>query len=190
MATSVESRFAQRLHRLREVRAWSLDELARRSGVSRATISKVERQQSKPTATLCARPAEALGATPTSPMGDHARPGHAAARRDAQRRWTDSQTWYQRRMASPPGALSDVEVVAIDLPAGAEVHFDAVQSDTRGERIRLLQGSLVIDVDGSRVDLAPGDCARVAVEMAHGYRNPGAVKAHDLVIGRSTRAGA
>ncbi|MYM89949.1 helix-turn-helix domain-containing protein, partial [Rugamonas sp. FT82W] len=43
MRNDIESRLAQRLAALREERALSLDELAAASGISRATLSRLER---------------------------------------------------------------------------------------------------------------------------------------------------
>ena len=43
---------AKRVHIEREARGWSLADLAKRSGVSRAMISKVERGEASPTAAL------------------------------------------------------------------------------------------------------------------------------------------
>jgi transcriptional regulator with XRE-family HTH domain len=39
---ATDRRLAERLRALRGERGWSLDELARRSGVSRATLSRLE----------------------------------------------------------------------------------------------------------------------------------------------------
>src|SRR5256885_9308575 len=54
---------AQRLRRERQHRGWSLDELARRAGVSKAMLSKLERCEASPTATLLGRISGALGMT-------------------------------------------------------------------------------------------------------------------------------
>jgi transcriptional regulator with XRE-family HTH domain len=48
MTTTYEDRIAQRLKDRRQALRLLLEELAQRSGVSRAMISKVERRQSSP----------------------------------------------------------------------------------------------------------------------------------------------
>src|SRR5258708_32163618 len=50
--TSIDRLIAQRLKGLRAERGWSLDELARRSNVSRATLSRLENAEVSPTATV------------------------------------------------------------------------------------------------------------------------------------------
>ena len=49
------ARLAQRLRELRHERGWSLDELAARSGVSRATLSRLENNEVSPTAAVLGR---------------------------------------------------------------------------------------------------------------------------------------
>ncbi|MBV9456432.1 MAG: helix-turn-helix transcriptional regulator, partial [Bradyrhizobium sp.] len=58
MATIVDElgqRLAQRIRLERDSRGWSLAELAERSGVSKATISKIERAEVSPTAVVLVR---------------------------------------------------------------------------------------------------------------------------------------
>ena len=54
---------AARLRAEREERGWSIAEMAERSAVSRAMISKVERAEASPTAARLGRLASALGLT-------------------------------------------------------------------------------------------------------------------------------
>lgn len=51
---------ARRIRLEREARNWSLADLAERSGVSKATISKIERDEMSPTATILLRLASAF----------------------------------------------------------------------------------------------------------------------------------
>ncbi len=52
---------AERIRLEREDRGWSLSELAERSGVSKAMISKIERCEASPTATVLGRLSGAFG---------------------------------------------------------------------------------------------------------------------------------
>ncbi|HZZ90367.1 MAG TPA: helix-turn-helix transcriptional regulator, partial [Caulobacteraceae bacterium] len=58
-----EVRLADRLKLERETRGWSLADLAERSGVSRAAISKIERGEASPTAGVLVRLADAFDLT-------------------------------------------------------------------------------------------------------------------------------
>src|SRR5689334_8041109 len=56
-------KLADRLRRERDIRGWSLADLAERSGVARATISKIERAEASPTAAILVRLSAAFGLT-------------------------------------------------------------------------------------------------------------------------------
>ena len=57
------TRLAHRLRLERDSRGWSLAELAEQSGVSKATISKIERAEVSPTAVILVRLAAAFNLT-------------------------------------------------------------------------------------------------------------------------------
>ena len=54
-ASDTDDRLAARLAELRVQRGWSLDELAMATGISRASLSRIERAETSPTAALLNR---------------------------------------------------------------------------------------------------------------------------------------
>jgi transcriptional regulator with XRE-family HTH domain len=190
----VKERIAHRLKEERLARGWSLDELAARSQVSRAMISKIERGASTPTAVLLARLAEAFG-LPMSALMHGAQPrngsgpGSAVTRLDEQAQWTDPASGYVRRVVSPAAREGDVEIVAIDLPIGARVRFDAARTIHIDGRIVLLAGKLQLSHGGQTWQLQPGDSARIAIHLEHELHNPGGEPARYLVVTRAQRTG-
>jgi len=182
----IEERIAQRLKELRAARGWSLEDLAGHSGVSRAMISRIERHESSPTAGLLAKLSDALGTTLSALMTDAQAPRHAVNRRDAQLLWRDPETGYLRRLVSPPGADTDIEVVAIDLPPGARVPYAPVRGIGYDQQVLVLQGELHLQIGEHALDLGPGDCARMALDAGHAFENRGRTTAHYLVIARKT----
>ena len=62
-SSTLDSQISARLRKLRAERNWSLDELARRSGVSRATLSRLENAEVSPTASVLGRLCAAYGLT-------------------------------------------------------------------------------------------------------------------------------
>lgn len=183
----IESVIARRLKEHRTARAWSLDDLAQRSGVSRAMISRIEREDSSPTAGLLSRLCDALGITLSSLMTDAQAPRHAVSRRDQQMQWQDPATGYVRRLVSPPGGDGDTDIVAIDLPAGAHARYDA-HAGHYEQQVLVLQGRLQIEVGNEQILLEPGDCARMALDEPHGFLNPTETTAHYLVVVRKSAA--
>jgi transcriptional regulator with XRE-family HTH domain len=183
----VALRIAEAVRAQRRRRGWSLDELAARSGVSRAMISKIERKASTPTAVLLARLADALGVSLNALMFDpDTTANHASTTSTVndQALWRDPASGYTRRMVSAARGTGDVEIVAIELPAGARVRFEASASHRIDGRVLLLQGRLQITLAAEVLTLEPGDCARVALHAAHELHNPGNDDARYLVVTR------
>lgn len=179
-----ESLIPRRVREERLQRRWTLDQLAERSGVSRAMISKIERGESSPTAALLARLGGAMGVSLSALMSPARAPGPALRRVGDQPVWVDPETGYVRRLVSPPGGDGDVEVVAIELPAGRRVAFVPSGSVRSDEQVLLLEGALTLDSGGERLDLRPGDCARLDAGRAHAFINDGAAVARYLVVKR------
>lgn len=64
--TKLGTTLAENVRRLREARGLSLNQLAERSGVAKATLSKVERENTNPTLDTITAIGEALGVDPIS----------------------------------------------------------------------------------------------------------------------------
>jgi transcriptional regulator with XRE-family HTH domain len=153
------ARLAERLRSEREARGWSLAELADRSGVSKAMISKVERGESSPTAALLVKLSGALQLTMSALLAEPDRPASRLQRADQQPRWIDPQTHYLRRQVYA-GELP-VELVEVELPAGAVVEAPASAYRFTGHLIVGLQGELTF-VEGDLTHcLRPGDCLQL-----------------------------
>jgi transcriptional regulator with XRE-family HTH domain len=150
---------ATRLRVEREERGWSIAELAERSGVSRAMISKVERAEASPTAALLGRLVGALGMTLSTLLaraeGD-AGGGGRVARAGAQPVWRDPETGYLRRAVTPPGAQP--ELVRVELPPGARVAYPAHTYLDWSHAIWVLEGALVFHEGSAQHQLGAGDC--------------------------------
>src|SRR5579871_5331248 len=104
----------------REMRGWPLSELSERSGVSKAMISKIERGEASPTATVLGRLSGAFGLTLSTLLALAEQTGDRLVRHADQSVWEDPETGYTRRRISPPtgGVL---ELLEIELPAGVRV---------------------------------------------------------------------
>lgn len=183
---NVESCIARRVKEFRTARGWSLDELAARSGVSRAMISRIERRTSSPTAGLLAKLVDALGVTLSALMTPPRAEGHAINRRDEQMQWQDPASGYGRRLVSPPGPGDEAEILAIDLPAGARVAYPAAQRMHYDQQVLVLQGQLQVWVGAELVDLGPGDCLRMPLDEPHAFVNPTRRPTRYLVVVRGS----
>lgn len=178
----LDRRLGARIKGLRQSRGLTLDQLAACSGVSRAMISRVERGESSPTAALLDRLCAGLGVLLSALFRDEAQAG-PLARRSEQPVWTDPDSGYVRRSVSPAGTGSRLEIVEVEMPAGARVLLDAPRGGFRlDQQLWLLEGELTLSVRGREHRLAAGDCLAMLLDGPIAFHNPGEVPARYAVV--------
>ncbi len=157
MITDPTSIIAARIKAEREARGWSIAELADRSGVSRAMISKVERGESSPTAALLGRLSGAFGLTMSTLLARAEGTGGQISRATNQQLWSDPETKYVRRSLSPrPGGPLDL--VQVDLPPNASVSYPASNYTFTRQQIWVQSGHLTFVEGPVTHELYEGDC--------------------------------
>ena len=117
---TLSNRLALRLRLERDSRGWSLADLAERSAVSRATISKIERAEVSPTAVVLVRLASAFDLTLAGLMLRAEGQGDRLSRAGEQPVWRDPETGYLRTQVfnRPDHPL---EIIKVELPARRRV---------------------------------------------------------------------
>lgn len=179
--SEIEQRLAARLAQLRAARGVSLDELAASTGISRATLSRIERGEASPTATMLNRLCAAHGWTLSRLMAAAEGEAPALVRRADQPCWTDPETGFRRRAASPPGPGLRMELVEGELPAGAVIEYEAPPVPGMEQHILLLSGALDFADGGTRFALRPGDCVRVKLRGPTRFHATGREAARYLI---------
>ena len=159
-AADVDRRIAQRLKAMRAERSWSLDELAKHSGVSRATLSRLENAEVSPTASVLGKLCAAYDMT-LSRLMHMVEDGYAPlVPRGAQPVWTDPDTHFQRRSVSPPARSLAGEVIECALKPATRLAYDRPPRSGLEHHLCMLEGQLSLTVDGVTHELKPGDCLR------------------------------
>jgi transcriptional regulator with XRE-family HTH domain len=177
----LDRRIARRLATLRSEHGWSLEALAERTGISRATLSRIERSELSPTAAMLGTLCSAYGWTLSRLMADaEAQPASLIAAAD-QAEWKDPESGYSRRMVSPPAAELRGELVEVRMPAGATVSFDSAPVVGLEHHLWLLEGTLTLEVGGSAFQLRPGDCLRYVLAGSSRFRNAGRREARYMI---------
>lgn len=171
--SALDLRLAARLATLRAERGWSLDELATRSAISRATLSRLERGETSPTAALLGRLCTAYGRAMSRLIAEAEAEPAALLRAADQPVWTDPDTGFRRRGVSPPAAGFDGELVQGDLPAGATIAYDAPSEHGMEQHLWVLDGTLHLTIDATTHVLHPGDCLRFRLLGATRFHAPG-----------------
>ncbi|EJK85709.1 putative transcriptional regulator [Rhizobium sp. AP16] len=183
MDDDLEIAIGARIKQLRIARGMTLDELANASAVSRAMISRIERAEASPTASLLARLCAALGLSLSSFFAEEEEDVSPLARSDAQPIWRDPETGYVRRAVSPAGTQSPVDLVEVTFPAGARVSFPP-NAASRGmsQHVWLFEGEMEITVGEAVHRLMPGDCLFMGIGDGHVFHNPGDEPARYCVV--------
>lgn len=157
---------------LRTERGWALDELARRSGISRATLSRLENGEVSPTASVLGRLCGAYGLTMSRLMHMVEERFAPLVRRAEQPVWTDDSIGFRRRSVSPPAQSLAAEMLDCTLDPGARIAYELPPRIGLEHHLLLLEGRLQVTVEGRTHDLAPGDCLRYQLSGPSAFATP------------------
>jgi len=157
---AADKRLAERLRELRRARRWSLDELSALSGVSRASLSRIENGEVSPTASVLGRLSGAHRTTVSRLLADIEGDAPALVRRAEQPEWIDPATGFRRRSVSPPSLDFDCELLHCELPAGAAIDYPLPPRLGLEHHLYLQDGALELTIEGALHRLSAGDCLR------------------------------
>jgi len=160
IVNDIEARLANRIKAEREARGWSLGDLAERSGVSKAMISKIERGESSPTATLLGHLSGAFGITVSTLLARAEGAASRLARAHDQAVWQDPETGLRRTAVSPEGAGA-IQLVRCELPPGASIAYPAASYVFIHQQIWMLRGILHFIEGEETHELRDGDCLQL-----------------------------
>ena len=165
-----------RVRALREAMDLSLRDLAERSGVSAPMLSQVERGETSPTLQIASRIAAGLelrlsqllrldeSGTVTIVRGNERRRGGAPDRGHA----------FEVLTAPLPGQRAELSRHTLTAGARTGGAGDPPMHEPGSREIALVEsGSVVLDIDGERHDLAAGDCVTFDADLPHHFENPG-----------------
>ena len=179
--SDLDTRLAARLQTLRNERGWTLDDLASQSGLSRATCSRIERAETSPTAAQLGRLCSALHMTMSQLLSPLDAPAAEVVRRGQQSPWTDPETGFRRRIVSPPSKDLSIEMIESELPAGADITYEAPPLAGMEQHIWMLSGMLDFSHGDTVHHLEAGDCLRLHLTGRTRFQVPGAGAARYLV---------
>lgn len=149
------ARIAQALRREREARGFSVSELARRAGVSKATVSQLENGGGNPSVETLWALGDALG-VPFSVFVDQPHPPLTLIRADESPDIPASAAAYSAALlsASPPQARRDIYLLRAEP---GQPRHSAPHARSTTEHVVLLSGSARVGPSDAPVLLSPGD---------------------------------
>jgi transcriptional regulator with XRE-family HTH domain len=167
------SRLGERVRELRRGRGLTLEDLAERSGVSRAMISKVERGEKNPTLVVAARLAEGLGVTLSQLAGMEERREVVVVPRERRMVMRDPQTGFERQLLSPSFGGRGVEFIRNVIPEGATSGEFPPHRRGVEEYVAVEKGSLRAVIGGEEHSLGEGDALYFEADVSHRFDNAG-----------------
>jgi len=177
----LETRLAERLKTERKDRDWSVAELSKRAGVSRAMIAKLEAGEASPTAALLGKLSGAFGLSLSELLARAEGPGGQFMARADQPVWHDPETGYLRRTVSARGAVGS-EIVEVELPPGSDIPFPASSYRFITQQMLILDGTMEFHEGDHVWQLAPGDWLELGPPRDCRFANPSDRPCRYLVI--------
>jgi transcriptional regulator with XRE-family HTH domain len=169
----INQRIAQRVAWLRASSGLSLDALAAQSGVSRSTISLIERGETSATAVVLEKLAAGLGVALAALFEIERTVPGPLMRRAEQAEWRDPASGYLRRNVSPPDYPSPLSIVEVEFPAGRRVLLEGGTPATAiDEQVWVLEGSMTLTLGHATHELKAGDCLALHVDGPIEFHNP------------------
>jgi transcriptional regulator with XRE-family HTH domain len=170
-------RLSERIRRFRAGKKWSLEALARASGVSKSMLSQIERAEVNPTLAVLLSIARAFQLT----IGDLVEADHPAQtmhviRHDDRQYHYRTEKTYRIRTLSPLNLEKEVEFYEVELQPHAELRSSAHYEGTR-EFLTVQRGRVRVESAGAAVELWRGDSVSYRADVPHAIVNLGAAPA-------------
>jgi transcriptional regulator with XRE-family HTH domain len=159
MVPNLPQTLAANLRRLRIARRLSLSELARATGLSKATLSGIESARANPTVETLANLAAALRVSVVE-LPDEIELGEVSVNRAVSARFGTRDGLEQRALEG--------ELTEIRLDAGQTRETQAKPAGTR-IGLYLLEGSLIAGPVERSTELSPGDYLSFPADVPHTY---------------------
>lgn len=170
------------LRRMRVRKGYSLERLAKQSGVSRAMLGQIETGKSVPTIGLLWKVATALGVPFANLIATDAARGTQVFRKTSAKILSSNQGRFTSRALFPFDGERKVEFYELRL---SPLHCESADAHARGTRENLVVAKGIIEiVSGSErpVTLGEGDAIVFEADVPHSYRNLGADEAVAFLV--------
>lgn len=169
----INQQVAERIRRLRSAAGLSLQDLAQRSGVSRAMLSQIETLKTNPTIAVLWKIARGLDVSFSDLLGGDADSGVRVSELAQARFLTSADGAFRSRplLANVPG--HKVEVYELELDPGADEDAEPHPPGTF-EQLIVTAGRMALSLPGQDpVELGPRDAVLFRADVPHRYQTMG-----------------
>lgn len=180
---NIYKHIATTLKDLRQKKGWSLDKAALATGVSKAMLGQIEREESSPTIATLWKIATGFEASFSSFIEEIDSTSSEAMYRTGQVQAIHPDDKKIRVLPLFPFEPQlNFELFVIELLPGCE-HLSPSHKDGVVEHVVVIQGNMEVLVDGEWQKLSKGEGIRFSANQPHGYRNltPETATFHDII---------
>lgn len=169
-AAELARHVAESLRHHRKTQQLSMDELAQRSGVSRAALSQIEGARTNPTLAVLWKIAVGLGMPFQQLLGASAGSGPRVLRANDSPPLRSAHGQMESRLLTPGGAPPGVEVYELRLVPKGSYQSEPHSAGTT-ETVVVLTGALRMTIGDEPFELATGDSIYFNADVPHVYES-------------------
>lgn len=170
---SVSSRFGARVREARSQQRLTLDGLASAAGISRATLSNLERGEHSPSLNAATDVARALGVSLAQLLGEEERRPTVTIPAGERLVFRDERTGIDRQLLSPAFAGRGIEWIRVILPPGSATDDLQPYHPAIDKYVLVEAGSLRMVVGAMSHRLEVGDAFYFRADILHRFENAG-----------------
>ncbi|RCK45613.1 XRE family transcriptional regulator [Thalassospira profundimaris] len=168
----LDQQIARQLRHLRQQRNWTLDQLASKTGISKSTLSRLEKADVSPTTDMLAKLCSAYTLTLSRLMlliEDNFQPHYPVSQQPV---WTDPKTGFVRRSLSPPASTLAGEVLECTIPANTTITYEQPPKTGLEHHLVMQDGEITLSLDHTSYTLRPGESLRYQLTGASRFQTP------------------
>ena len=168
LSVSVIQSLAHNVSRWRRRRGISISDLARLAGLSKSTLSELERGRGNPSMDTIAALANALSLPFDALFAEHGTAEFDIVRASGMPTVSKTSDWSATLLAQMP-AVGDLEIYRLSLAAGASRSLTA-HNFGASETVYVMTGSVRIETNSASETLRPGDMAVFSANIERRFR--------------------
>ncbi|MEZ4563963.1 MAG: XRE family transcriptional regulator [Thermomicrobiales bacterium] len=171
---TASARFGARVREARSQQGLTLEELASAAGISRATLSNLERGEHSPSLNAATDVARALGVSLAQLLGEEERRPTVTIPAGERLVFHDARTGIDRQLLSPAFAGRGIEWIRVTLPPGAATDDLQPYHPAIDKYVLVEAGDLRMVIGAASHLLAVGDAFYFRADVIHRFENAGA----------------
>ena len=172
MQEIITDKLANHLKQMRQNAGLSLDQLAQQTGVSRATLSRLENGSVNPTTEVLSKLCRAYKIKMSKLLAMLETGFEPLIKRENQLFWQDPKIGFTRRSISPSNDELAGEILECHLEPGTLITYNDRAEPSLEHHLLVLEGQLSLTVDEDEYHLSASDCLRYKSADFIKYQTP------------------